>query len=45
MPKEIKKLEAVDLGGLRGKLELEALRIAQKAQQLTVDEREYYIIC
>jgi hypothetical protein len=39
MPKEIKKLEAIDLGGLRGKLELEALRIAQKAQQLTVDER------
>ena len=39
MPKEIKKLEAIDLGGLRGKLELEALRIAQKAQQLTIDER------
>jgi hypothetical protein len=39
LPKEIKKLQAEDLGGLRGKLELDALRIAQEAQQLTVDER------
>jgi len=39
LPKEIKKLQAEDLGGLRGKLELDALRIAQQAQQLTVDER------
>ena len=40
LPKEIAKLKAIDLGGLRGKLELQALRIAQKAQQLTPDEKK-----
>ena len=40
LPKEIAKLKAIDLGGLRGKIELEAIRIAQKAQQLTPDEKK-----
>ena len=40
LPKEIAKLKAIDLGGLRGKIELEALRIAQKANQLTPDEKK-----
>ena len=40
LPKEIAKLKAIDLGGLRGKIELDALRIAQKAQQLTPDEKK-----
>ena len=40
LPKEIAKLKALDLGGLRGKIELEAIRIAQRAQQLTPDEKK-----
>ena len=40
LPHEIKKLKALDLGGLKGKLELDALRIAQKANQLTTDEKK-----
>ena len=40
LPKEIAKLKALDLGGLRGKIELDALRIAQQAQQLTSDEKK-----
>ena len=40
LPKDIARLKAIDLGGLRGKIELEALRIAQKAQQLTPDEKK-----
>ena len=40
LPKEIAKLKAIDLGGLRGKIELQALRIAQKANQLTPDEKK-----
>ena len=40
MPAEIAKLKAMDLGGLRGKIEMEALRGAQMASQLTLDERK-----
>ena len=40
MPAEIAKLRALDLGGLRGKIEIEALRAAQMASQLTLDERK-----
>ena len=40
LPKEIAKLKALDLGGLRGKIELEAMRIAQQANQLTPDEKK-----
>ena len=39
IPPIVKKLKAEDLGGLRGKIELEALRIAQEANQLSIGER------
>ena len=39
IPPIVKKLKAEDLGGLRGKIELEALRIAQEANELSIGER------